>query len=158
MVPTVSATTWDFDSLLSQSDDWAADESSDGASAIEVDVDGDTIVEGLGEESEPEAIDPLDRYFNPEAGLWCVESHGGQLRVVLPWVAETPLDVVLDDAMATISGCIEDGLTDDDDTPITDYRSFVLWKGPDVAAVAIECPTDSSRLEFTFFGSPASVS
>ena len=60
-----------------------------------------------------------------------MESHGGLVRVGLPWIAETPLEVVLDDAMAAISGCIEDGLTDDDDNPITDYRSFVLWKGPD---------------------------
>ena len=53
--------------------------------------------------------------------------------------------------MASISGCIEDGVTDDDDSPITDYRSFVLWKGPDVAAVATEIPTDPSWLELTYF-------
>jgi hypothetical protein len=102
-------------------------------------------------EPDVEQPDPLDRYFDPEAGVWWVESHRGQVCVGLPWTAEAPLDVVLDDAVDTISCCIEDGITDDDDNPITDYRSFVLWKGPDVAVVAIEAPTDPSRLEFTRF-------
>jgi hypothetical protein len=73
------------------------------------------------------------------------------VRVGLPWIAETPREVVLDDAMASISDCIEDGVTDEDDNPISDCRSFVLWKGPDVVAVATEVLTDSSRLEFTRF-------
>ena len=111
----------------------------------------DFKLEGLDAESEPEVTGPLDRYFDLESDLWYVESHGGLVRVGLPWIPETPLEVVLDDAMASISGCIEDGLTDDDDNPISDYRSFVLWRGPDVAAVATEVPTDPSRLEFTYF-------
>jgi hypothetical protein len=80
-----------------------------------------------------------------------VESHHGQVCVGLPWTAEAPLEVVLEDAADKISGCMEDGITDDNADPITDYRSFELWKGPDVAAVAIEAPTDPSRLEFTCF-------
>jgi hypothetical protein len=100
---------------------------------------------------EPEQPDPLDQYFDPEAGVWRVESHRGEIIVGLPWAAGTPIDVVLDDAVDTISGYIEDGITDDNDEPITDFHSFVLWKGLDVAAVATEAPTDPSRLEFTMF-------
>jgi hypothetical protein len=115
---------------------------------------GDGVVlssECLAPESESDQRHPLGQYFDPEACVWRVEFHGGEVGVGLPWSVGTPLDVVLDDAVDTISGCIEDGLTDDNDDPITDYRSFVPWKGPDVAAVAAGVLSDPSRLEYTTF-------
>jgi hypothetical protein len=160
-----AAPTWGFDSTLSHPDEPDGDDHEGGDFGIEPDGRDEAGIvpsTGIGAEvnSSPEVLkgepdveqpDPLDRYFDPEAGVWWVESHRGQVCVGLPWSAEAPLDVVLDDAVDTISGCIEDGITDDDDNPITDSRSFVLWKGPDVAAVATEAPTDPSRLEFTCF-------
>jgi Family of unknown function (DUF6011) len=156
---------WDFASILSHPIEPHDDDHEDDDDGIEPDGSDELVpvpstepggrvdfkLEGLDAESETEVPDPLDRYLDLESDLWCVESHGGLIRVGLPWVADTPLEVVLDDAMASISGSIEGGVTDEDDNSITDFRSFVLWKGPDVAAVATEVPTDPSRLEFTYF-------
>jgi Family of unknown function (DUF6011) len=44
-------------------------------------------------ESEVEKTDPLDDYFDPEAGIWWVESHRGQVCIGLPWTAEAPLNL-----------------------------------------------------------------
>jgi hypothetical protein len=161
-----AAPIWDFESILSHpgepsdnDDDWQVRELRTWGSGSKIPFVPGT---GLGDESnssrdvleaepEVEQPDPLDQYFDPEAGAWWVESHPGQVCFGLPWNAQAPLDVVLDDAADTISGCIEDGITDDNDNPITDYHSFVLWKGAEVAAVATEAATDPSRLEFTRF-------
>jgi hypothetical protein len=159
------APTWDFDSTLSHPDEPGDEPHQGGDFGNEPDgrdeadfvtrtgigAEMNSSREGLDPELEDEQLDPLDRYFDPEAGVCWVESHRGQVCVGLPWNAQASLDVVLDDAADTISGCIEDGITDDDDNPITDYHSFVLWKGSDVAVVATEVLTDPSRLEFTRF-------
>lgn len=96
------------------------------------------------------AID-YDAYWNPDAGVWWVVSHNGAINVGLPWSEDAPIDLVIDDAVSTVTACLDEGTTDDDDNPITDYRSFVIWKRYDVAAVATALPGDPNRLGITYF-------
>jgi Family of unknown function (DUF6011) len=97
-----AAPTWDFDSTLSVSDEPDDEDHEGGGFGIEPDRGDEMIVlpdSGSGAEvnsspvvleAEPEVEeqDPLDQYFDPEAGVWWVKSHHGQVCVKLPWTRD----------------------------------------------------------------------
>jgi hypothetical protein len=115
----LAAPTWEFESILSHpgepsdnDDDWQVRELRTWGSGSKIPFvpgtglgdESDSSREGLDPEPEVEQSDPLVRYFDPETGVWWVESHHEQVCVGLPWNPQAPLDVVLDDAADTMSG------------------------------------------------------
>jgi len=83
---------------------------------------------GLDPEPEVEQPDPLDRYFDPRRGSGGSSPTVGRSASDCLGLLKLPGSCPRRRGRHDL-GLHRDGITDDDDNPITDYHSFVLWKG-----------------------------